>query len=110
VLESVSIGPNPAEAESGAVHLVTMGTFSAAPATVTPLPVEWLDNPSDNLCNVDHPNIAFPVGVNRAGVATCPKRFSGSSPVFADAPKNPKLPPDTQGVPLVQGSGTVVCP
>jgi hypothetical protein len=109
VLESISISPNPAVAKNGTAQLVATGTFSSAPVTVTPLPVDWSQSPCDNLCNVAGPNVIGPISVNSSGVATCAKGFTGSFPVQAVAPKDPSLSPDTQNVPTVRGSANLTC-
>jgi hypothetical protein len=109
VLDSISISPNPAVAKDGTVQLVATGTFSSAPMTVTPLPVDWSQSPCDNLCNAATPAVIGPISVNTAGVATCAKGWTGTAPVQATAPKDPTLPPDTQNVPTVRGTANLTC-
>ena len=109
VLESISISPNPAVAKNGTAQLVATGTFSSAPVTVTPLPVDWSQSLCDNVCNAATPAVVGPISVNAAGVATCAKGWSGTAPVQATAPKDPSLPPDTQNVPIVRGTANLTC-
>ncbi len=45
MLESISISPAVANAQNGQAQFVATGTFSAAPVTVTPLPVNWIVPP-----------------------------------------------------------------
>lgn len=110
VLESISIGPNPAVAKDGTIQLVATGTFSSAPLTVSPLPVDWSQSPCDNLCNTVGGNVIGPISVNNSGLATCAPGYSGTAPVQAAAPVNPNLPPDTQDVPIVRGIANLTCP
>ena len=109
VLESISISPNPAVAKNGTAQLVATGTFSSAPVTVTPLPVDWSQSLCDNVCNAATPAVAGPISVNTAGVATCAKGWAGTAPVYATAPKDPNLAPDTQNVPTVRGTANLTC-
>jgi hypothetical protein len=109
VLESISISPNPALAKNGTVQLVATGTFSSAPVTVTPLAVDWSQNPCDNVCNTATPAVIGPISVDASGVATCAKGWTGTAPVQATAPKDPSLAPDTQNVPIVRGTANLTC-
>jgi len=109
VLESLSISPNPAKLQNGKVTLIATGTFSAPPLTVVPMPVNWNQS---NCVSVGCAATAVntPVSVDASGVATCEQGFSGPVLVHARAPKNPSLPPNQLGVPLITGTTTVICP
>jgi hypothetical protein len=109
-LESITISPNPATAKNGTVQLVATGTFSSAPVTVSPLPVDWSQSTCDNLCNTGVPEVIGPISVNNAGLATCAQGYSGTAPVQAVAPVDPNLPPDTPNVPVVRGITNLTCP
>ena len=100
VLESISISPNPAVAKNGTAQLV---------ATVTPLAVDWSQNPCDNVCDTATPAVIGPISVDASGVATCAKGWTGTAPVQATAPKDPSLAPDTQNVPIVRGTANLTC-
>jgi hypothetical protein len=108
VLESISLSPNPAMAKNGTVQLIATGTFSSAPVTVSPLPVDWSQSTCDNLCEVT-PAVIGPINVNSEGLATCAKGYTGTAPVKAVAPKNPALPPGTQNVPIITGTANITC-
>ena len=113
-LVSIAISPDPAAAKNGTVQLVATGTFSTVPVTVTPLAVDWSQSTCDNLCEVAPatatPAVIGPITVSTAGLASCSQGYSGTAAVRAAAPKDPSLPPDTQNVPLVIGTGSIVCP
>jgi hypothetical protein len=109
VLESISISPNPAVAKDGTAQLMATGTFSSAPVTVTPLPVDWSQSTCDNVCNTATPAVIGPISVNTAGVATCAKGWTGTAPVQATAPKDPNEAPGTQNVPTVTGTANLTC-
>lgn len=106
VLESISVSP---QAGNGQVQFVATGTFSAPPVKVTPLPVNWcVKNPkmaSPELCA---PPSTPPV-ITSQGLATC-GTLTFSLSVFAEAPADPNLPLNAQGVPGVVGTATLVCP
>jgi hypothetical protein len=108
VLESISLSPNPATAKNGTVQLVATGTFSSAPVTVSPLPVDWSQSPCDDLCDI-RPALIGPINVNSEGLATCAVGYSGTASVKAVAPKDPKLAPDTQNVPVITGTASITC-
>ena len=112
-LVSIAISPDPAAAKNGTVQLVATGIFSAAPVTVTPLAVDWSQSTCNNLCEATPaatPAVIGPISVSTTGVASCAQGYAGTAPVRAAAPKDPMLPPDTQNVPLVIGTGSIVCP
>jgi len=110
-LESISLSPNPAMTKGGSVQLVATGTFSSAPLTVSPLPVNWNPGSCFNNTNGACPQIvvATPVNVSTTGVASCAQGYSGTVSVEVTAPENPSLSPNATGVPLVTGKTSVVC-
>jgi hypothetical protein len=110
VLQSISISPNPAVAKNGTAQLVATGTFSSDPVTVTPLAVNWSQNPCDDVCNAGSPGLIGPISVNSTGLASCVQGFSGTATVQAQAPVDPNLPPETLNVPLVKGTTSMTCP
>ena len=108
VLQSISISPNPAVAKTGSIQLVATGTFSSAPVTVSPLPVNW--SPTNcQYCDTARAEVVGVVSVNSAGLATCAAGYSGSVTAQAEAPANPDLPLDAQNVPIVKGTATLTC-
>jgi hypothetical protein len=109
VLLSISVSPGTANVTNAGVpvQFVATGTFSAAPYTVSPLPVEWQGNWSalPNYCVGD-----ACVGISpTTGLALC-----GGTPrdvtILASAPSNPDLPLGTKDVPLVSGTAKLSCP
>jgi hypothetical protein len=105
MLQSISVSPQTA---NGQVQFVATGTFNAPPFTVTPLPVNWcVQNPKSAqaaLCGAFSPDV-----ITSQGLANC-ETLAFSVTVNAEAPADPKLPLNTQAVPGVVGSATLVCP
>lgn len=107
MLESISISPAAAHGQNGPVQFVATGTFSAPPITVTPLNVNW------SAPTMTAGSAACAIGacpsISRQGLAIC-----GTSPaavaVTAVAPADPRVPLNSQGVPVVIGRATLVCP
>jgi hypothetical protein len=108
MLESISISPAVAHAQNGQAQFVATGMFSASPMTVTPLAVNWSGPPLPLSGVACTPN--FCPGINSQGLATCGLTWSGTVTITASAPRDPKLPLDTQNVPMVSGTATLVCP
>ena len=107
MLQSISVSPQIA---NGQVQYVATGTFSASPTTVTPLPVNWCLKTS----LVATPGVCGPPGSNNPGITSQGLASCGTSPfsanVTAMAPSDPKLPLNSQGVPMVSGTAQLVCP
>jgi len=101
MLESISVSP---QAGHGQVQFVATGTFTAPPVKVTPLAVNWT-LPAQPLC------AGCGAGLTPQGLATCPILPPNVNvPVTASAPVDPKLPLNSQSVPTVSGTATLVCP
>jgi len=107
MLESISISPAAANAQNGQAQFVATGTFSAPPVTVTPLAVNWIGPPLPLNPVACTPNSC--PGINSQGLATC-GLISGRATITASAPRDPKVPLNTQNVPTVTGTATLVCP
>ncbi len=106
VLESISVSP---QAGNGLVQYIATGTFSAPPVKVTPLPVNWcVQNPKSASPALCAPPSTPPV-ITSQGSATC-GTLTFSVSVFAEAPADPRLPLNAQGVPGVIGTATLGCP
>lgn len=83
-------------------EFVATGTFSAAPRTVTPLPVFWsIDLPPNQYVLTSQP---FSVTCNVSGP------YPG--PIVAWAPENPSAPGtgNLSGTKMVTGSTSITCP
>jgi hypothetical protein len=105
VLQSISVSP---QAANGQVQYVATGVFSSPPVNVTPLPVNWcLQNPQSASSGVCSPGISSEI--TSQGFASC-GALTISMTVIAMAPADPKLPLNSQGVPIVSGTATLGCP
>jgi hypothetical protein len=107
MLQSISVSPQIA---NGQVQYVATGTFSAPPTTVTPLPVNWCVKTS----LVATAGVCGPPGNTNPGITSQGLASCGTSPLSANvtamAPADPKLPLNSQGVPMVSGTAMLACP
>lgn len=109
MLQSISIRPSTANPQNGQAQFVATGTFTASPATVTPLPVNW-GGPVLPMSDVSACTPNGCPGIDNQGLATCGQTWSGRVTVTASAPRDPNLPLYTQNVPGVSATATLNCP
>lgn len=98
-LQSISIS----QAMNGAqIQFVATGTFSAAPTTVTPLPVFW---------SIDLPPAQYNL-TNQPFVVQCTVSGPVPGPIIAWAPANPGAPSSglLSSTRMVTGSTGATCP
>jgi hypothetical protein len=100
-LQSISIARS---MNGGQVQFTATGTFSAAPTTVTPLPVDW----TVGLMAPPPPSFTYTL-TTQPFVFDC--AGSGSFlPVVAFAPANPKAPSSGSVATVIQASASIDCP
>jgi len=106
VLQSISVSPS--VGQNSQVQFVATGKFSAPPLTVTPFAVNWSLPPAPLAATACSP-VNCTWSITNQGLATC-----GTTPVSltvtASAPRDPKLPLASTGVPVVSGTATLNCP
>ena len=101
-LQSITIARS---VNGGQIQFVATGTISAAPTTVTPLPVDWTVGPMAP----PPPSYSYTL-TTQPFVFDCTSSKSSPLPVVAFAPPNPKAPSSGSVPTVIQASAAIDCP